>query len=192
MHRLTLLCHGATSATRRAAFPADEPVEDEALALIPPLPSLLRRADRAVTSPLLRARQTAAALQLDADAVPALTDLDHGRWAGRAIADIAVAEPKALADFIRGDTCAPHGGEGLTELRQRVCGWLEARRGTSGHTLAVTHAAVIRTAVLLVLDAPPSAFWRIDIEPLSLTDLRFDGRRWTVRSLNQGLAARCV
>ncbi|KGM30735.1 histidine phosphatase, partial [Inquilinus limosus MP06] len=29
--RLTLICHGATAATRSGAFPADEPLEDRAL-----------------------------------------------------------------------------------------------------------------------------------------------------------------
>ena len=53
----------------------------------------------------------------------------------------------------------------------------------------MTHAAVIRAAVLIVLDAPASAFWRIDVEPLSLTDLRFDGRRWALRALGLAVEA---
>ncbi len=47
-----------------------------------------------------------------------------------------------------------------------------------GHTIAITHASVIRTAIAHVLGAPLAASWKIDIEPLSITDFRSDGRRW--------------
>jgi broad specificity phosphatase PhoE len=63
--RLTLICDGATAATRVAAFPRDEPLEDRALSRAAVLGHGLRRADRALTSLALRARQTAA-LSLDA------------------------------------------------------------------------------------------------------------------------------
>jgi broad specificity phosphatase PhoE len=58
--RLTLTCDGATAATRVAAFPLDEPLEDRAPSRAAVLGQALRRADRALTSPALRARQTAA------------------------------------------------------------------------------------------------------------------------------------
>jgi len=32
-----------------------------------------------------------------------------------------------------------------------------------------------------VLGAGAPAFWRIDVEPLSLTELSSDGRRWNLR-----------
>ena len=51
-----------------------------------------------------------------------------------------------------------------------------------GHTIALTHASVIRTAILHVLGAPLAASWKIDIEPLSITDFRSDGRRWVLRA----------
>ncbi|MDQ3787308.1 MAG: histidine phosphatase family protein, partial [Actinomycetota bacterium] len=58
--RLVLVCHGATSATRRAAFPVDEPLEQPGVVLDPP------RADVTFCTPALRCLQTAAALGLDA------------------------------------------------------------------------------------------------------------------------------
>jgi broad specificity phosphatase PhoE len=51
-----------------------------------------------------------------------------------------------------------------------------------GHTIAVTHPAVIRAAILNSLQSPPESFWRIEIAPLSVTDLRYNGRLWTTRS----------
>jgi hypothetical protein len=34
--------------------------------------------------------------------------------------------------------------------------------------------------------APFSAFWRVDVEPLSALDMRSSGQRWSIRSLNNG------
>ena len=64
----------------------------------------------------------------------------------------------------------------------RVRGWLEAMSTTPSRTAVVTHPAVVRAAVLLVLDAPPKSFWRIDIAPLSRTVLHYRGHAWTLRS----------
>jgi len=50
-----------------------------------------------------------------------------------------------------------------------------------GHTVAVTHAAVVRAAVVVTLGAPPAGFWRIDVAPLTATLLRGGPGRWTVR-----------
>jgi broad specificity phosphatase PhoE len=61
--------------------------------------------------------------------------------------------------------------------------WSSARWQIAvGHTIAVTHPAVIRSTLVHTLQSPPSSFWRIDIAPLSLTDLRWNCRVWTVRS----------
>jgi broad specificity phosphatase PhoE len=66
-------------------------------------------------------------------------------------------------------------------LLARVKHWLAGQHG-SGHTLAVTHPAVIRAAVVLTLQAPAQSFWRIDMPPVSITDLRWNGRSWSLRS----------
>src|SRR5271157_1136923 len=64
--RLTLICHASTSAVRNAAFPLDEALDPQGQAKASALVANLRAADSALTSPALRARQTAAALNLDA------------------------------------------------------------------------------------------------------------------------------
>jgi broad specificity phosphatase PhoE len=180
--RLTLICHGATAATRSGAFPADEPLEERALARAAALQPMLRRGDRAWASPALRARQTTAALGLDAVEEPALRDADHGRWTGRRLEDVQAAEPQAVIAWLSDPDAAPHGGESLSEVLRRAAAWLDARAGDGGHGVAVTHAAVIRAAILHVLEAPASAFWRLDVAPLGVTELSHDGRRWTWRA----------
>ncbi len=177
---LTLICHGATAATRAAAFPRDEPVEARALASAAVLVGRLGRADRAWTSPALRARQTAAALALEAIVNPSLRDCDYGHWAGRRLTDVQAEEPTMAAVWLSDAKAAPHGGEALSDLFDRVAAWMNERIREGGRTIAVTHAAVIRAALLHVLHAPASSFWRIDIEPLSMVKLRSDGTRWTL------------
>lgn len=184
MLRVTFICHGTTPATHAAAFPDDEPLSAGAAGACDALRGRLRRADRAVASPRARARQTAALLGLDARVDAALDDLDHGRWRGRSLAEIEAQEPGALKAWRDDGLAAPHGGESIARLRQRVSAWMAQQARERGHTLAISHAAVIRAAVIEVLDAPAEAFWHVDIEPLSLTDLRFDGRRWALRALN--------
>ncbi len=184
--RLTLICHAATPASRTAAFPADEPLDARGLAAAVALAGRLTKAGRALTSPTRRARQTAAALRLDASDEAALSDCDYGRWRGLAIAEVAAAEPEAVQAWTSDPDAAPHGGESVTELVRRVGRWLDGD-GLDGRIVAVTHAAVLRAAVVHVLGVPPRCFWRIDAGPLAIADLRRNDRHWSLRL--PGLAA---
>ncbi|HLH90456.1 MAG TPA: histidine phosphatase family protein [Xanthobacteraceae bacterium] len=183
--RLTLICHAATTATRAAAFPADEGIEPAAQALAAALAPRLGRVDRAWVSPARAARETAAALGLDAAPEPALRDCDVGRWTGRRLTDVQAEDAPGVAAWLADAEAAPHGGEPRTAVFARVAGWLAARVTERGHVVAVTHASVMRAAVLAVLDAPASAFWRIDVPPLAIIALGSDGRRWNLRAAGQ-------
>ena len=79
---------------------------------------------------------------------------------------------------------AAHGGETLLSVFERVGGWLDARLGDSGHAVVVTHATVVRAALLHILGAPTQAFWRMDVEPFSITEMTTDGERWQLRLTN--------
>jgi broad specificity phosphatase PhoE len=180
--RLTLICCGATRATRAAAFPSDDPLEDRAAQQAAACAQHLRGAGRAYTAPAAAARQTAAALGLEVSLEPALRDCDYGRWAGRRLVDIAGEEPEALATWMADADAAPHGGESLSDVRRRIAGWLDELTPLRGRMIAVTHGAVMRAALLHILDAPSTSFWRIDFEPLSTLALSSDGKRWSVRA----------
>lgn len=180
--RLTMICHGATAATRASAFPLDEPLEEGVVEQTKALGLSLRRWDRVVTSPALRAQQTAEVLSPNACVHPALRDCDYGRWRGRKLADIQATHPAEVTAWLSDPGAAPHGGESLLALMLRVSRWMADRLHDDGHTIAVTHAPVIRAAVIDVLGAPSESFWRIDVEPLGLVDLRSDKRRWVLRA----------
>ncbi|WP_371823856.1 histidine phosphatase family protein [Phyllobacterium sp. 628] len=77
---------------------------------------------------------------------------------------------------------APHGGESLTTFLARIADWMSAHGDDGGHTIIVTHASVVRAAIVHALQAPAAAFWRVDIEPLSVTHMGSDGRRWMLRA----------
>jgi broad specificity phosphatase PhoE len=186
--RLKLLCHGSTSAVRAAAFPADEPLDLQGRQKLELFPRHALRSDRCLTSPALRASQTAEALGLVAKIEPALRDCDHGQWTGRSLEDVQAQDPQAVAEWLRNPEAAPHGGESVVALIARVSTWLDAQKAMSETIVAVTHALVIRAAIVCALEAGPRSFWHIDVAPLSLTRLSGHHGRWTLVSMNSGKA----
>jgi broad specificity phosphatase PhoE len=179
--RLTLISHAATEAQRRSAFPLDEPLEEREMAKVAALGWDAPRAQRVLSGPERRVHQTAQALGLSAEVTAELRDCDFGEWRGYTLSEVELRHPEELVAWLTDPAAAPHRGESIEQLITRIGGWLEKQRD-SDHTIAVTHAAVIRGALVHALQAPPSTFWRIDIAPLSVTDLRWNGRVWTVRS----------
>jgi broad specificity phosphatase PhoE len=179
--RLALISHAATLALRRASFPLDEPVIEGELEKIAALGWLSPRAQQVLCGPEQRAQQTAKALGLEASVAAELADVDYASWRGKEVHEIHASDPDGLAAWLTDVEAAPHGGESFVQLIARVGRWM-ADQTAAGHTVAVTHPSVIRAAILCTLQAPPQSFWRIEIAPLSVTDLRFNGRLWTARS----------
>ena len=182
--RLKLLCHASTAAARSAAFPADEPLDEQGRRKLANIPNRLLQADRYLTSPALRAVQTAEALLIEASVDAGLRECDYGRWTGRSLVDVQAQEPERVGEWLSDPAAAAHGGELVLALIERVGAWLDAQKATPGVTVAVTHASVIRAAIVHAIEAGPRSFWRIDVAPLSLTRLSCaDGGRWTLASI---------
>ncbi|WP_421843765.1 histidine phosphatase family protein [Mycobacterium sp.] len=188
--RLTLVSHAMTHAMVAGCFPADEPLNDtgrrqikaacerEALAL--------RGADsgiRQLAGPEQRVQQTAQLLGLQSATEPLLADLDCVGWRGKTLTDV---DPAELHVWLTDPAQSPHGGESLVDLMGRVGEWmktLESPTDSVSRTVAVTHPAVIRAAILIALGAAPKSFWRIDIAPVSCTTMNFRRGLWTLRLL---------
>jgi broad specificity phosphatase PhoE len=188
--RVTLICHGATAATRMAAFPRDEPLDARALEQAAALRDAVPHEVRALSSPALRARQTAQALGLHADSEAALRECDFGRWAGRSLKDVQAAGPEAIALWLGDVAAAPHGGEPFSAVFQRVSAWLKQAMSGDRDIVAVTHSTVIRAAIVHVLAAPANSFWRIDVEPLSIVELSGRGQSRQLRLVPRGALIR--
>jgi len=178
--RLILVCHASTDAVRGVAFPADEPLDARGKTDAAALAGHLPHADRYLTSPELRTRQTAEVLGLNAQSLSLLRDCDYGRWSGRSFADVQSREPEAIAAWRRDPVTTPHGGESILDLMRRVAAWLSGEQAEHRRSIVVTHATVIRAAIIHVLKAPPRSFWRIDIAPLSCTRLSGTDGRWNL------------
>jgi broad specificity phosphatase PhoE len=182
--RLSLVCHAALVLRPEIRFPGDEPADPQALAAASAIVPSLGRFARLCTAPELRARQTAEAIGAAAIVVPVLCDCDYGSWRDRSLDEVGAGDPAGTASWLADPAAAPHGGESILDLLHRVSSWLESGV-EAGHTVAVTHPAVIRAAIVHALGAPPAAFWRIDVEPLALADLRRNAGRWTLRALGR-------
>lgn len=176
--RLRLLCHAATAATRASAFADDEPVDGREQERIARL--TLPRVDLVQTSPSRAARDTAALLGLDSSVAPLLADLDAGRWRGSAFAAVVAEEPDAVAAWTTDPASAPHGGESIVALVARAGAFMDSA-ASHRRLLGITHAAVLRAAIVHVVGAPAQAFWAIDAGPLGFADFSHDGRRWRLR-----------
>jgi broad specificity phosphatase PhoE len=181
--RLDLLAHGASPATRAARFPDDEGLEASAVCAIQALSGRLRPYANVLTAPARAARETAATLGLDAEVEMALRDCDYGRWRGLASKDVAEREPEGFAAWLADPAAAPHGGESFAALIERIGVWLTQSLAREGATLAVTHASVVRAAIVSALGASSSSFAGIDVAPLSLARLSGHGQRWNLVAL---------
>jgi broad specificity phosphatase PhoE len=181
--RLDLLAHGATAATRAARFPDGESLEAPAVGTLETLRIRVRSYADVLTSPAPAARETAAALGFDANVEAALRDCDFGRWRGLAFKDVAERESDGFAVWLGDPAAAPHGGESHATLIERTGAWLTQSLNRESATLAVTHASVVRAAIVNALGASSSAFWRIDVAPLSLARLSGHAGRWNLVAL---------
>lgn len=168
-----LVRHPGTAATRLARLPLDEP----ALGPAPELSGWRRRGGTVVTSPARRCSVAGAPV----DAL--LRPWDLGNWAG-----LPLAEVPELPSWRSDPSYAGHGGESLLALLERVRAFLDQHRTGAGRTVAITHGAVVRAALVNVLRAAPEAFWDLDIAPGGVTELRATQGGWRVRQVNVPIA----
>jgi broad specificity phosphatase PhoE len=119
---------------------------------------------RVISSPLLRAQQTAheiATLQSLAVEIDArLIELDYGEWDG---IPLNAVPPDAWATW-RGDpTYGPPGGESLVDVTRRVAEFLADVGGDDELVIAVSHVSPIKAAVCLALGVDERASWRMQL-----------------------------
>ncbi|MFF4243223.1 histidine phosphatase family protein [Streptomyces sp. NPDC001822] len=180
--RVMLISPAVNAALREARFEGDAPLDEAgargaaAVAAAGGVPG----ADRHVRSPSRRCGGTAAALGVEARAEPVLADWDMGRWRGLRLSDVGAVEPDAVSAWLADPSAAPHGGESLLDLIARAGTALDSLGGADGRLLAVAEPAVVRAALVHALRLPVEAFWRLDVAPLSLTELSGRSGRWNL------------
>ena len=173
-HRLLMIC---ALRPKRPVFPGGH-APDEPIAVLP-RPTFT--ADRICCGHDPLTRRTAEALGLDAEPDPELAEIDLGSWRCRTLDDVAATDPAGFRCWATDPAAAPHGGESVVALLARIEGWLVELGRSSGRTIAIAPASVIKAGMLNALEAPATSYFRIDPEPLSSVILINDGRRWNLR-----------
>ena len=170
--------HGQTELNRggRLQGHLDAPLSDlgvrQAIALASGLAS--EPVTRVLSSPLQRARRTAAAIasvhDLDVEVDERLIELDYGTWDGLALTDVPAADWKAW----RNDPgFAPPGGECLSAVTDRVAAFCGDVLG-GDLVIAVSHVSPIKAAVCRALFVDERITWRMQLGVASVTRI---GRR---------------
>ena len=104
-----------------------------------------------VTSPLTRARETAALLGADDPPTdPRLKEADWGEWEGRVLPELRAELGEELArNEARGLDLTPPDGERPRDVRQRFAQWAAETAAAGRPTVVVTHNGVLRAAYSL-------------------------------------------
>ena len=142
------------------------------------------------SSPRRRAHETAEAIAARADLpveiAPELDEIDVGEWTGRSFDEL-----RPDPDWIRWNTdrahARPPGGESMQELQRRVIGLFNRLdlKHPDDAIVMVTHAEVIRAALLHYLGLSLDAFAAIEVRPASVSTLQVSGRNGIVLAVNE-------
>jgi len=165
--------HGQTAINREGRLQGrlDAPLSDLGRAQAEAVAEHLRaeQVTRVVSSPLMRARDTANAIallhNLDTEIEPRLIELDYGDWDGVPLRDVATADWAAW----RADPAfkPPGSSESLVDVTARVasfCGEIAA----DDVVVAVSHVSPIKAAVCAALGVDERATWRMHLGVASL------------------------
>jgi probable phosphoglycerate mutase len=144
--------------------------------------------DRVFSSPLERARETAAPLagrlNVGLQIAESLDELDYGGWTGKSFEELA-SDPRWIAFNTNRSLTRIPGGELMVEAQARAIDLLlELREQFSGETIVlVTHCDVIRGMLLFVLGMPMDQFMRLEISPASISTVELLEHGAVVRSI---------
>lgn len=184
-----LLAHGETERTRELTF---GDVSD----LVADRRSVDATRRMPVTwwsAPEPACRQTAGLFNVEpAGVIDELAGPDVGSWRSRSLDEVMTDDPRGVEQWLADPFAAPHGGESLATLVERVGrvldgaapakqaqlpGWPDA-----GATLVVP-PLVARAAVVHAIGARPASIFHVDVAPLGVVRLARQSGRWRLSGL---------
>jgi broad specificity phosphatase PhoE len=159
---LFLVRHGQTAANAAGLFlgRADPPLTElgqrqaRAIAAALPAPSLL------ISSPLRRARDTAAAFGRPVQVDERWIEMDYGDVDGQPVASMT---DEVWSRWRADPTFAPGGGESVAAVGERVrsaCADV-VEAAAQGDVVVVTHVSPIKAAIAWALGVPDTVAWRM-------------------------------
>ncbi|MGC9335898.1 MAG: histidine phosphatase family protein [Anaerolineae bacterium] len=188
MIRIIIIRHGRTAwnagegPQERFRGIVDLPLAAEGLEQAEATAQRLRKVPLAAvySSPLERAVRTAEIIaaphNLAVRALPGLSSMDYGDWAGQLRSDVARRWPDLYRRWRRDPfSITVPGGDSAASLRERAVGALQkALAHQQDHTTIalVSHQAVTKTLACTLVGLPDIAYWRVhqDLCNLSLID----------------------
>lgn len=179
---LTLLRHGRTTANAGGLLQGRVDNELDGFGRIQAgaAADAIGPVDRIISSPLRRARQTAAAFG-EPEIDDRWVELDYGEWDGRPIDEVAPGTWEAWRSDL---DLRPPGGETLRELGARVHAALDELSVGDDHVLVVTHVSPIKSAVAWALGVDDSIGWRTHLTTGSYTRISFRRGRPVLAAFN--------
>ena len=132
-------------------------------------------ATRIITSPLLRARQTADLIAAETGLAVEIDELfaecSFGEWDGHTFTEVRDKWPEEMADWLASTSVAPPGGESFDACQARV------RRGLRGlldrylgeTVVVVAHVTPIKLLVTDAVGAPVDSVYRMELPPCSIS-----------------------
>jgi alpha-ribazole phosphatase len=175
---LVLLRHGESAANAAGLLlgRTDSPLTEKGRTQAAALEAALGPVVRLVSSPLRRARDSAAALGLAApvEVDDRWVEVDYGEHEGRPLGDV----PAEVWQRWRADpSYRPEAGETLAEVGERVAAACEelfgsdgaGARDPAGDVVVVSHVSPIKAAVAWAIGGGPDLAWRLHLSTGSLT-----------------------
>jgi broad specificity phosphatase PhoE len=183
---LILVRHGETEANRVGRYlgRADLELTARGRTQVEALAHLLPEPDAVVSSPLLRARQTAELLAGTVEIDERWIELDYGPLD---LAPVDSVSPELADRWERDPDFAPRGVETLSALWRRVheaCDDLLPRVETSV-VVVVTHVGPIKAALGWAIGAPPTLAERLFVEDAGVSRIDVERDRRVVRWFNR-------
>jgi probable phosphoglycerate mutase len=186
---LILVRHGQTSANAGGLLQGriDLPLDDEGRIQAVRTGAHIRENfphARVISSPLIRAVQTAQAISGDVEIDDRFIELDYGSWDGIAMSEV---DPTQWANWRDDSSFRPPGGESLLELEHRVKPALEQLRNEAQDrdVVVVSHVSPIKCAVTWALNVESHVTWRFHLDRASICRIAVTARGLSVLSLNE-------
>lgn len=132
---------------------------------------------RVYSSPLLRARETAAFISNNIIIDNRLREVGMGEWEGKRISDIPSFH-KYVQDPVNN---SPKGGEPVKDVAARIIDFL---REVGDDAAIVSHWLPISTAIAIVLGMPLEHVYRIRIHTASISAINKESEPWSIEYIN--------
>ena len=187
---IVLVRHGRTAlnAAGRLQGRVDEPLDEvgreQARRLAGRLAPILGDGDLVISSPLVRARDTAAVLGRDTTIDERWIEMSYGVFDGVPQGDV---DPEIWTRWRNDLRFAPDGGESLADVTERVHRACEdlRERAVDRRIVVVSHVSPIKAAIAWALGTDASTSWRMHLDTAAVTRISVTDRGVALVSFNE-------